>query len=310
MNFRILLWIGVLFFITGCKTIPANRSSKQSALFVLKTGNAEMITDPNFGARIISLKYNNAELLYGGYADHESSGSTLWPAPQSNWQWPPIDTLDYKPYIVREKNKVKTFVSMPSYKTGFQMSKSFKVNTKDSSFTLTYSIKNISGTIKKVGCWEVSRLFPGGVTFFPAAPDSGILARSTLPGVTIENNLIWFKYDFNQIISKTKLYAMGSEGWVAHIKDGIAFIKSFEDLPSSAIAPQQGEIEIYANGNPRYVELENHGKYAILYPEESVTYQVKWYLRTVPENLLNINQQTKLINWVRDIVNPQPAMSF
>jgi hypothetical protein len=183
------------------------------------------------------------------------------------------------------------------------MSKSFNVNESDSSFTLSYSIKNISATIKNVGCWEVSRVFPGGITFFPASPDSGIMTHSTLPGVTKRNNIIWFDYDFTKIIKKTKLYAMGSEGWVAHIKDGIAFIKSFEDLPSSAIAPQQGEIEIYANDNPRYVELENHGRYASLNPGESVTYQVKWYLRTVPENLQKNDQQNELINWVRKVVN-------
>ena len=288
-----------IFAIGFCSGVSAQGAGNKNSLLVKKTGKSTLVVDPTFGARVISLKYNDIEFLYGGYNNPESSGSTFWPAPQKIWEWPPIDTLDSKLYSMEMDGKTQKFISMPSRKSGFQFYKTFKVNPTDSSFVMEYTIKNISNSVKDVGCWEVSRVFPGGVTFFPAAPDSAILKQSKLPGVTLINGIVYFNYDYNQITENTKLFAMGSEGWYAHVKNGIAFIKTFEDLPSNVIAPQQAEIEIYANGNPRYVELENHGRYATLKPNETVKYNVKWYLRTVPKQLQQTEQRTDLVNWVR-----------
>ena len=299
MIFFYFYFILTLFAYVCSTPIGVQKDINQLKYIVLHISNAELIINQNLGARVTSLKYNGIELLTGPEVNKENYGSTLWTAPQSNWGWPPYDTLDCKPYFLSENPEKIILSSLPSKKSGFQMTKTFLANSKDSSFIIIYSIKNSSKTVKSVGPWEVTRVFPGGYCFFPAASDSNIMKESGLPGVTLKDGIIWFDYDFAKIKDDSKLFAMASEGWLAHVNHGIIFIKVFEDLPTKSIAPGQGEIEIYADGEKKYVELENHGEYKFLTPGDSVVYLVKWMLRTLPANLNNSLKRVELVKWIR-----------
>jgi hypothetical protein len=79
----------------------------------------------------------------------------------------------------------------------------------------------------------------------------------------------------------------------------MVFIKTFEDISTPEIAKEQGEIEIYANGDQLYTELENHGKHEKLKPNQSLIYQVKWYLRTLPSNLDKSEGSIELVHFIQ-----------
>jgi hypothetical protein len=64
------------------------------------------------------------------------------------------------------------------------------------------------------------------------------------------------------------------------------------------LAPQQGEIEIYANEDKAYIELENHGIYRLLQPGESLHYSVTWHLLKLPDNISAKNDNRRLIETV------------
>jgi hypothetical protein len=299
MKYLFTFFIICLISISNRAQNNTDKTINEKNKIVFQIQNSELIIDQDFGARIISLKYINREILCGPDIHAENFGSTLWTDPQSNWGWPPYETLDAKPYQLNIKNKEYRFTSNPDEKSGFQMFKNFKVSEKDSCFIINYQIKNISKTNKSVGAWEVTRVLPGGMSVFPSAPDSSIMASSNLPGVSPKNGIIWFSYDFEKIKYHAKLFAMGSQGWFAHVIDNMVFIKSFEDIPTSEIAKEQGEIEIYTNGDHLYTELENHGKHEILKPGQTLNYQVKWYLRTLPSNLDKSEGSTDLVNFIK-----------
>jgi hypothetical protein len=79
-----------------------------------------------------------------------------------------------------------------------------------------------------------------------------------------------------------KFHTDGADGWLAHTDGSLVFIKTFNDEPASAAAPEEGEIEIYVNGQ-QYEEVEAQGPYAsIPAGGESTPWNVKWYLRDMP----------------------------
>ncbi|MFN8254334.1 MAG: DUF4380 domain-containing protein [Bacteroidales bacterium] len=299
MKYLFTFFIICLISISNRAQNNADKTINEKSKIVLNIPNSELIIDQGFGARIISLKYKNKEILAGSEIHAENFGSTLWTDPQSAWGWPPYETLDAKPYQLNIKNKEYCFTSKPDEKSGFQLSKNFTVSEKDSCFIINYQIKNISKTNQSVGAWEVTRVLPGGMSLFPSAPDSSIMASSNLPGVSLKNGIIWFIYDFDKIKSHAKLFAMGSQGWFAHVIDNMVFIKTFEDIPTSEIAKEQGEIEIYVNGDQLYTELENHGKHENLKPGQLLNYQVKWYMRTIPSNINKSEGSTDLVHFIQ-----------
>jgi hypothetical protein len=87
------------------------------------------------------------------------------------------------------------------------------------------------------------------------------------------------------ITGHQKLFRNGSEGWLAHSKNGLMFIKQFPDISIDQEAPKETEIELYANKDKTYIELENQGMYKTLRPGESITWNVRWYLRQLPSNI-------------------------
>lgn len=127
------------------------------------------------------------------------------------------------------------------------------------------------------------------------------MKKSNLPGVTVKDGIVWFEYDANKITADSKLFALASEGWLANVKDSVLFLKTFSDIPDSQLAPGQGEIEIYANKEKQYIELENHGEYMSLFPGDSITYKMKWTIKTIPANIDKSPGSQQLVEWVRKV---------
>lgn len=301
-NWQMLLLIssGILFSCTS-KTPPKYQFTEHK-VHVLRVPKVVLSIDQNYGARIVSLKYRGKELLSSHTVNEENFGSTFWTSPQSDWQWPPVANFDVKPYTLDMNGSEMQFYSQPDKKTGLQIGKYFKLSARDSAFIITYIIKNTSDEDKSVAPWEVTRRIAGGISFFPTGPDSAIMKKSNLPGVMEKDGIVWFEYDPAKITANSKLFALASEGWLAHVKDSILFLKTFTDIPDSQLPPGQGEIEIYVNAEKQYIELENHGEYTSLFPGDSLTYKMKWTIKPIPANIDKSAGSEELLNWVRKVV--------
>lgn len=268
-------------------------------IFELKAGNSILKISAN-GGRIISYKYGEKEILTQA-SEHENFGSTLWTAPQSDWGWPPYAVLDEQEYQVEEKKGVLKMTSLPDPKNGFQMTKTWKVDS-NQSIEIEYQIKNISDKPKSAGAWEVTRVPCGGLAFFPDGGE-GKVPESSLKAYLQQNGINWISIDNNPIADHQKLFSTAKEGWLTFVLDGLLFVKQFPDTKPENYSPEQGEVEIYINKEKSYIELENHGSYTTLKPGESLSYQENWYLLPVPETIKIVAGNLELRDLVQAKIN-------
>ena len=268
-----------------------------NGLYVFSFGENTFSVSAQTGGRIISYTCRGKELLIPSSVHSENYGATLWPSPQSNWGWPPYPVLDIEPYEAVLTGDTLTLVSRPDLKSGYHFRKKFYITPEDASINIIYSITNISESAKQVAAWDVCRT-SGGVSFFPVDAASASLPSSNLMGVTIEDGICWYSFHPELIPRSQKLFFAAKKGWLAHVYDGMLFIKTFPDIPVDALPPQQGEVEIYAHSNGLYIELENHGEYTLLQPGETLVYPQKWYLMKIKE----ANSRDELLRTVRKVI--------
>ncbi len=272
---------------------------KHDGIYEIAVSDLVMEVNANFGARIISFRLKNQELLSSKEINPENYGSTLWLSPQI-WGWPPPPVLDTEPYQVKIDRKTLNLTSRADSKTGCKISKSISANSSDSSFSINYSITNISNDDKSVAPWEVTRVPAGGLTFFPVGPSGGF-SKSNMVTEDI-NNICWYRYEPALVTGHQKLFRNGAEGWLAHCNQGLIFIKQFPDIDITQEAPKETEVELYIHKDRTYIELENQGIYKTLRPGESVTWKVKWYLRQLPLKIKTDPGSVHLSEFVRKTI--------
>lgn len=283
-----------------CLMTPMVCLSQQYELSSVK-GQA-MGIDPHTGGRITYLKIEGVNFLTDSVVNKENWGSTFWPSPQSDWHWPPPAEWDNKPYVVRGDGSM---VSPADPKTGLVVTKIFSADDKKGVYTLEYIIANHSDTVRKVSPWEVTRVHTNGFSFFPMGRDT--LRGGLIPQTRIDNGICWYIYNQEKIPRRgdTQIYTDGSEGWFAQVNGDVILVKKFPDIPADAAAPQEGEVELYANKTTpgkSYVEIEHQGAYTELRPGQSFSWTMQWYLRRLPKEVVATPGNRKLVQYVRNLI--------
>jgi Domain of unknown function (DUF4380) len=270
-------------------------------------GDVTFEVDPMVGGRITTFKLGATNMLVGS-ADTMNQyywGSTLWISPEATkWMQPPPAELDRDPYTAVANDTSVTMTSAGYAKLGITISKTFSVDSKLGAVVIEYKLNNTTQAAVQMAPWEVTRVFPRGLTFFPKGPTAPTLSTGATMPTTEMNNIIWFNYDLNAITKDSKLYADGSEGWVAHAADGLVFIKSYADVTADKLAPKEGDVELYANTDhpeiKRYVEIEDQGAYGDIAANASVSWKSSWFLRKLPVGVDATPGSAPLAQFVRD----------
>jgi hypothetical protein len=222
--------------------------------------------------------------LTGPDVEPDNFGSTFWPSPQSAWDWPPPAELDKLPYDGGLRGATVTLKSQTSPSLGLGVTKSFTPDPVKGGVIVEYALENRGFRPTRVAPWEITRLFPRGLSFFPTggAPFTNHLV---LPETVDAGGVTFVPYDASKIVSHQKLFADGRGGYLAHADTAARalIVKVFEDIEPSEAAPGEGEIEIYFDGQKRYIELEQQGPYRELLPGQAFSWKVGWYLRKIPE---------------------------
>src|SRR5579884_781828 len=147
-------------------------------LIALALDDARLEVNPNAGGRVTSLRLGDSEILSGSDADANNYGSTFWTSPQADWSWPPPAEIDHGIYTFAWDGGALVLTGECSRLLGVRVTKRLSVDRAREAFVLEYSIHNMTPTPKAYAPWEVSRVRPGGLTFFPAAsPVWGTLER-------------------------------------------------------------------------------------------------------------------------------------
>jgi len=276
---------------------------KKNGMYSIKINSYELEADPESGGRIVSLKLNGKNFLTGKEINESYWGSTLWPSPQKIWG-ANLKELDDRAYAVSIENNAIKMTGRKDPKFGFIFIKEISGNTQESSFTIKYTIINQSDSVRKVAPWEVTRVYPDGLAFYPKG--NGERWGNLASQAEDINGITWFDYQADKIQpGQNKFFSDGAEGWIAQVNEDIIFIKKFPDIPLEKAAPSEAEVEIYTNPQKSYVEIEQQGAYEALQPAASLHWQVTWYIRKLPATLTREKGNADLVAYVQKLVNAQ-----
>lgn len=303
-NKYLSIGIALIGGITSCSKPTENVETKivttdsskvvEQTTFNFESGNCKMVIDAQNGARIVSMTVDGQESLIQKN-EFETFGSTFWTAPQSTWGWPPVTQIDSEPYTKIAENE---FESKLADTIGVKVSKKFITNT-DSSISIIYTIKNQTDSTIKIAPWEISRVATGGTTIFPS---ENTIFKGKKPfgevKITTKNGISLYKYDSASVTDNKKSFAFASKGWLAQHKGELLLIKQFENISAKDCAPDESEIEIYANPNKIYIEIEQQGAYKDIKSKSSYSWEVKWYLRTIENKKYSELEYQKLIEGI------------
>jgi hypothetical protein len=271
---------------------PIDRGSGKLAL---EFGSTYFEVTPDRGGRITSLRQAGVELLIlTGTASYDDAlGSTFWPSPQT-WGWPPPTEIDRGAYVASVDNAgIITAQGATNAMTSLQVAKRFSANLAVDAIDIEYSMTNTGAAPVQWAPWEITRMPATGLAFWPTGgmPFGGSPLVNQAVGAHT-----WV--DPTQTQGEAKLFADGQGGYLAYVVGDRVLVKQFQDLPSTAAAPSEAEIEIYASPDRSYVEVENQGAYASIAPGETVRWQVTWYARQLPAGLTPSVGNADLISFV------------
>jgi len=309
---RAIVLLAVTCTLFACDSRKNTHGSNQLPAFVSQKGNVYTITQgqtrleisASVAGRIGSLKIDGTEMLLT--ADKTNNliwGSVFWSSPQSEWSWPPIEALDSAPYNVSLAEERIVFTSKIDPVTGYQFVKSYGVNNEKKCVSIIYSIHNHSKVEKNVAGWEVTRFGPKGMAFFPQGnteSTSGIFYPLAVEHV---GDITWANYNVAHLTQNHhKLMTDGKEGWIAYTNAGKLLVKEFADVPVELIVSGEGEIELFANVEKTFWEIDQQGVMTKLAPGEHLDCEVLWHTRTLPANVPAQVGSNELVTYVRDVL--------
>jgi hypothetical protein len=261
-------------------------------------------------AKIVTFSLDGTNMLV---INNASTGSVYWTAPQSDWNWPPPAEMDNSAYTPSSANNILTMTG-PKGTDNFQITKRFWGNVDYQTVTIEYTFTNGTSAAVMKAPWEITRVYPGGLSFFPNAEPP-----VQLPGTsnsflavpfTVAEGAAWFKYQASQFTQDIKGGADGLEGWAAHINCGVGLEQAcdsgakslvlIKEWPDTTIAaPDETEVEIYANAGHNYVEFEQQGDYQTVEAGGTMVWTVHWMLRYLPSDVAPTAGSADLMTWVR-----------
>lgn len=283
----------------------------QTSLF-LESGRFAVSVDPALGGRVEQWTYAGRTLLSGPEAHPDNWGATYWTSPQSDWGWPPVPEVDHAPYTLEGAATADRVTLVGPVATigerRFRIEKRFVARPNECIDT-EYRIVNVGSAPFAMASWEISRVPAGGLTFFPGgdrvltpiAPHAELL-------LDLQEGVFFYDHGRFELGASRKVHADGREGFLAHVlparanegrSEGMLFLKLFADSPAERQAPGEGEVEIFANFDGRYVEVEVQGPYDTIAPGASSALVVRTLARALPPELAT--DRSALVAWVREV---------
>jgi hypothetical protein len=287
--------------VIGGVSPPSLRFEVRGTVHTWTFGDTSFEVDAGHGARITSFSLAGQNILTGPDVNALNYGATFWTSPQSQWGWPPPIEVDSEPYaaeVVDEGKGIVSFVGQPDPKLGLSVTKTITVDAARVLVAIEYALANHSGEARTVAPWEISRHPIDGLTFFPAG--AAIYPQSNL-AVTSAIGAVWFAYDTVAVTDHQKLFAHGGGGWLAHVDllRHLALIKTFPEIAAADQAPGESGVELYADPQHTYVEVEQQGAFRPLAPGERSRWTVTWRLRRVPADVPPHAGSEALMAWAR-----------
>lgn len=302
-----MAWRGV-----GVAVLTAGCGGGGSAVHPLANGNYQLAEASLYfevapaGARVVDVHLpGGANLLTGPSTDPVDFGATFWTSPQSLWNWPPPESFDTTPFIVSGSDASLSFTGPVNADFGMRIAKRFVAGQTGAAVEAEYRITSAAGD-GMYAPWEITRLGPGGLTFYPTGADAPRAGGGfALPPTTTAAGCTWYQHPGTAPGVDQKLLADGAGGWLAHVAGDVVLIKKFPDVPLGMAAPTEAEIEIFVDGRGRYVEVEEQGAYQPVPAGQTLSWPVTWIVSALPSGLVAGAGNPDLVTFVQSLVTTQ-----
>jgi hypothetical protein len=286
-------------------------------LWRIALGTVIFEVDQSAAGKVYTFSIDGTDVVAKNIA---ATGSAFWTSPQSGWYtngntWPPPNEMDTSAYTPSSKDNILTMTG-PAWGGGLSITKRYWGNVEHQAVTLEYTIKNGTTDAVSKAPWEITRVYAGGLTFFPNADawiKQGDASFSIVP-VTTSQGAVWFNDNAASYTSNVKGGADGAEGWAAHIACGTGLkrtcttgasspilIKQWTDTPASdeTVNPTEREVEIYVDQSNTYEEFEQQGLFQSIPTGGTLVWTVHWLLRYLPTTVAPMPGSADLMTWVR-----------
>jgi hypothetical protein len=251
-----------------------------------------------------------------------NNGSVFWTSPQSAWYtdgtttWPPPNEMsDGTKYTPSSKNNILTMTGPVGSTDKLSISKRYWGNVDNQAITIEYTIHNTNAAAVSKAPWEITRLYAGGLTFFPSDEEAVSIGDSSflLAPMTSAEGVLWFNDKATSYTSNVKGGANGLEGWAAHIVCGTGLkktcastssqspvlIKEWSDVLTTEVVTGEKEVEIFVDQSNTYEELEQQGAYVSIPAGGTLVWTMHWLIRYLPSAVKPTSGSADLLTWVR-----------
>lgn len=244
----------------------------------IEFGDLAIEVDAVDGGRIVEFSLDGRSVVIPKHESAQAYGSSFWPSPQKDWDWPPPPELDALPWSVSIEGKVLVLESKTNEKLGLSATQRIEALPEKRAVSIELTLHNRGARPRSVAGWQNTRTRPGGLTFYPSG--SPALPPSAF-ALEPEGGIAWFEHDPRTNARKGKLFADGEEGWIAHVDGDLLFVKVFPPVPREKHAPGEAEVEIYVDPAGGFVEVEQQGPYVTLEPGQSASWRCHWLLASL-----------------------------
>lgn len=251
--------------------LPGQKSGLAQGALALESPALTFEVEPQVGGRISSLRYRGVELLATRRDERNLQwGSTVWPAPQSAWRWPPPAGMDQRLYaVIAATPDLILIESEPNAYQGLQLAKRFEL-LDDNSIGVTYTFINQGDSTVKAGIWENTRVEYEGEVQWPA----GERLEEGITGLVQEAGISTLALKGHE--QKKKLFINTEGGWLSLRKQGAILKRMFSRVGPAQVAPGQAPVEIYFDPVAGFAELEIQGPYVELEPGKTTSFYILW----------------------------------
>ena len=264
------------------KTSPEAKLTVNGARHRLELAPYAVELDAADGGRIVEFSRDGWNAIATKNDSPLAYGTSFWPSPQSDWNWPPPPEIDRLPWLSTSETQAISLESDVNAALGLAATVRVEFAPPGSSVRIDYTLQNRGSAARRVAPWQNTRVRPGGLTFYPSRGPA--LPPSTLEP-SLAGGVAWLLHDPKTMTENQKSFADGAEGFLAHVENGHLFVAAWNDVPRERQAPGEAEIELYVDKTGRFVEIEAQGPFAELAPGASLAWTVFFSLEPLPGTL-------------------------
>ncbi|MCR4406361.1 MAG: DUF4380 domain-containing protein [Anaerolineae bacterium] len=260
----------------------------------LSNGEVELVITGDVGPRIIRFGFIGGENEFAEFAEQIGQvggsewriygGHRLWHAPEDKVRTYYPDNLPVE--ILAENGVVRT-IQPPETTTGIQKEITLLLKGPNQ-VEVRHSLRNVGLWPVELAPWALSVMAPGGLGIIPqptrAHPDR-LLPNRTLalwPYTDMADARVHWGSKFillhqdQKAQTPFKIGLNASDGWMAYLRQGHLFLKTFEYIEGVTYPDHGCSLEMYTND--RMLELETLGPLQRLTPGDTAEHVEHWFL--------------------------------